>query len=155
MKKYERWSVNDHKIEVADEINYVGVTFESSAGWNRQKLKVMAKGNQALVAIDKCLARTPDIWVKILDNLYEMLSESRTMYGIEMWGPEGEWKEIDKIHSRFCEILLGMPRSAANNMAELEFGRHNRRGRVLSTTEKYWLRLLRTDALEIVRAYYE
>jgi hypothetical protein len=61
LKKDERWFVNDHKIEVADEINYLGVTLESSGGWNRLKLKVMAKGNQTLVAIDKCLARTPDI----------------------------------------------------------------------------------------------
>jgi hypothetical protein len=45
--------VNDDKIEVADKINYVGVPFESSGGWNRQKLRVMAKGNQTVVAIDK------------------------------------------------------------------------------------------------------
>jgi hypothetical protein len=45
--------VNDHNIEVADEINYLGLTFESSGGWNRQKLKVTAKGNQTLVAINK------------------------------------------------------------------------------------------------------
>jgi hypothetical protein len=69
LKKDERWFVNDHEIEVADEINYLGVTFESSGGWNRQKLKVMAKGNQTLVAIDNCLARTPDISVKILENV--------------------------------------------------------------------------------------
>jgi hypothetical protein len=76
---------------VVDEINYLGVTFESSGGWNKQKLKVRAKGNQTLVAIDKCLARAPDMSVKTLENVYEMLSESRTMYGIEMWGLEGRW----------------------------------------------------------------
>jgi hypothetical protein len=31
-------------------------------------------------------------------------------YGIEMWGVEEGWKEIDKIHSRFCKIILGVPR---------------------------------------------
>jgi hypothetical protein len=50
------------------------------------------------------------------------------MYGIEVWDLEGGWKEIDKIHSIFCKIILGMPRSAANNVAELELGR-NRRGK--------------------------
>jgi hypothetical protein len=49
----------------------------------------MTKGNQTLVAIDKYLTKTPDIKVKILENVYEMLSESRTMYGIEMWSLEG------------------------------------------------------------------
>jgi hypothetical protein len=97
----------------------------------------MEKGNQTLVAIDKCLARTPDIRVKILENVYEMLSESRTMYGIEMRGLEVRWKEIDKIHSIFCKIILGMPTSAANNVAELELGRDSRRGKVLRTIAKY------------------
>jgi hypothetical protein len=38
LKKEERYFANDQKVEVADEINYLGVTFESSGGWNRQKL---------------------------------------------------------------------------------------------------------------------
>jgi hypothetical protein len=48
-----------------------------------------------------------------------------------------------------------MPRSAANNVAELELGRDSRRGKVLSMIAKYWLRLLRMDSLEIVWACYE
>jgi hypothetical protein len=67
--------VNHHKVKVADEINYLVVTFESCGGWNRQKLKVIANENQTLVAIDKWLARTPDIRVKVLENVHEMLSE--------------------------------------------------------------------------------
>jgi hypothetical protein len=43
--------VNGHRIEVDAEINYLGVTFESSGGWNKQELKVRAKGNQTLAAI--------------------------------------------------------------------------------------------------------
>jgi hypothetical protein len=69
---------------VANEINYLGVTFESVGGWKRQKLKRRARENETLVATDKCLARTPDMRVKILENVYEMLSESRTTYGIEI-----------------------------------------------------------------------
>jgi hypothetical protein len=37
--------------------------------------------------------------------MYGLLSESRTMYGIEIWGLEGGCKEIDKIHSIFCKYL--------------------------------------------------
>jgi hypothetical protein len=83
---------------------------------------VIAKGNEALLAINKCLARTPDIRVKILENIYEMLCESRMMYGIETWGLKGGWKQIDNVHSRFCKVSFGIPRLAANNVAELEWG---------------------------------
>jgi hypothetical protein len=65
LKEDEIWTVNDQKIEVADEKNYLGVTFESSGGWKRKKLKTIVKANQTLVAINKCLPRTPDIRVKI------------------------------------------------------------------------------------------
>jgi hypothetical protein len=81
LKIGERWYVNDHRMEVVDELNYLGVTFESSGEWNKQKFKLRAKGNQTPVAIDKCLARAPDISVKtLLENVYEMLSESRNVW---------------------------------------------------------------------------
>jgi hypothetical protein len=41
------------------------------------------------------------------------------MYGIEMVGLCGGWKEIDKIYDRFCKIIPGVPRFVANNVAEL------------------------------------
>jgi hypothetical protein len=33
----------------------------------------MAKGNQTLVVIEKCLKRKSDMRVKILENVYEMV----------------------------------------------------------------------------------
>jgi hypothetical protein len=78
LKKGEQWTVNDQIIEVADEINYLGVTFENSGRWKRQKFKTVAKGNRTLLAIDRCLARTADMTMKLVENVYEVLSESRT-----------------------------------------------------------------------------
>jgi hypothetical protein len=43
LKKEERWTMYNQTVEVADEINYSGVTLECSGGWNRQKLKAVAK----------------------------------------------------------------------------------------------------------------
>jgi hypothetical protein len=104
-----------------------------------------SKGNHTSVATDKCLARTHDIR-KISQNVYDMLSESRTVY----WGLDAGWKGTDKTHDRFCKTI-GVPRFAANNVTELELGRDSTRGTVLSTTAKRSLRLLRMDSLEIVR----
>jgi hypothetical protein len=38
--------------------------------------------------------------VKFLENVYEMVCESRMIYGVEKRGVEEGWKEIDKIHER-------------------------------------------------------
>jgi hypothetical protein len=41
--------------------------------------------------------------VKLLENVYEMVCESRMMYGVEIWGVEEAWKQSDKIHGRMCK----------------------------------------------------
>jgi hypothetical protein len=76
-------------------------------------MKQMVKGNQSLVAVDKCLARTPDMSLQLLEIVYEMVCESRLMYGAEIWVLDEGWKEVDIIHGRLCKKLLGIPRFAA------------------------------------------
>jgi hypothetical protein len=56
------------KIKVVKEIDYLGVTLESSGSWSKQKAKEKVKEIQSLVDIDKCLTRTPDTGVKLLGN---------------------------------------------------------------------------------------
>jgi hypothetical protein len=52
------------------------------------------------LATDNCLRKTPDLRVKIFENLYEMVCESRLIYGAEIWRLHEGWKEIDVIHGR-------------------------------------------------------
>jgi hypothetical protein len=65
-----------------------------------------------------------------------------------------EWR-IDKIHSRFFKVTVGVPRFAEISVGEPELERDSTRGKVLSMTVKFWLRLLCIDSLEIVRTCYE
>jgi hypothetical protein len=108
-----------------------------------------------LRAVDRCVARIPDMNVKMLENIYEMISESSMMYGIELRGVYVAWKEIDKIHSRFCKKILGVPRCVANGAAEIELGRDSRRGKIMSLTLKYWHRILCMDNQEFVKKCYD
>lgn len=55
----------------------------STGGWNKHKFKQMVKGNQSLIAIDKCLLITPDIKMKRLEYVYDSVCESRVIYGSE------------------------------------------------------------------------
>jgi hypothetical protein len=41
--------------------------------------------------------------VKILENVYEMVCESRLMYGAEILGLEDWGSETDVIEGRFCK----------------------------------------------------
>jgi transposase len=88
-----------------------------------------AKGRETLAATDKCLAKIRDARVKILENVYKMLCESKLMYGVKVLVLEEMFTEINKIHGRFCKKLLQVLRSTVNGVAELELGWNSRRGR--------------------------
>jgi hypothetical protein len=107
------------------------------------------------MTIDRCLARIPDMNVKMLENIYEMVSESSMMYGIELWGVYDAWKLTDKIHGRFCKKILGVPQCAANGAAEIELGRDSKRGKTMSLTLKYCQRILRMANQELVKKCYD
>jgi hypothetical protein len=62
--------------------------------------------------------------------------------------------EIDKIHSRFCKKVLGIPRCAANGAAEIKLSRESWRGKSMSLTLKYSQRILRMDCHEVVKKCY-
>jgi hypothetical protein len=89
--------------------------------------------------------------VKLLEEVYKMVCESRMMYGVETWGVETGWKETDKIRRRVCKEILGIPRFAANVVVELELGIDSTRGKVMSTTAKYCQRILQMDKDDLVR----
>jgi hypothetical protein len=69
LKENERWSVYDQTTEVVDGISCLGVTLESTEGWTKHKTKLMARGKQTLLTIDKCLTVILDIKVKTLENV--------------------------------------------------------------------------------------
>jgi hypothetical protein len=55
-------------IEIIDKFKYLGITLENTGGWRNQKASIKTKGNQALTAIDMCLAATPNMKVRTLEN---------------------------------------------------------------------------------------
>jgi hypothetical protein len=111
---------------------------------------MMVRGNQTLIVTDRCLARIPDMKVKMLENIYGMISETY----IELWEVYNAWMEIGKIHTRFCKKVLGIPRCAANGAAEIELSRESRREKIMSLTLKYWHGILRMDCHEVVKNCY-
>jgi len=83
LKATESWRMNGQYSEEVNNFNCLGVTMESTGGWNKLKTWNKTKQYQALTAIDKCTSVTPSIKVQILENMYEMVCESKTMYGID------------------------------------------------------------------------
>jgi hypothetical protein len=86
-------------MEAVDKFDYL----DSTESWNKQKTLAKMKGYHALRSTGKHIAVTHNVKVQMLENTYEMVCESKIMYGIEIWGLNGAWKEVDKVHSIFCK----------------------------------------------------
>jgi hypothetical protein len=142
-------------IEIIVKFKYLGITLENTVGWRNQKASIKAKGNQALTAIDKCLATSPNMKVRTLENIYETLCESRIMGGVELWGLDEAWKEVDRIHGRFCKKILGVPRCEANGVAEMELGRDSRKRKAMWLAVQCWQRIMHMDIQDPARQCYE
>jgi hypothetical protein len=74
------------EIEVVKEIKYLGMVLDSRGKWERKQ--AANRGKSALNSINICVARTPNIEVKVLERLYNLLVQSCTMTGVGIWGLE-------------------------------------------------------------------
>jgi hypothetical protein len=72
LKNTERWKMGGQNIEIVNKIKCLGITLENTGEWRNQKASIKAKGNNALTATDKCLATTPNMKVRTLENIYEI-----------------------------------------------------------------------------------
>jgi hypothetical protein len=70
----------------------------------------------------------------MLQNTYEIVCESKIMYGNEMWGMSEAWKES---HIRFCKKLMAIQNCTPNEFAEMELGRKSRRGKCMAQIIKH------------------
>jgi hypothetical protein len=107
-------AVGGEEIEVVKEIKYLGVVLDSRGKWDKERKQVAIWGKSALNSTNICVARAPNIEVKVLEQVHNALVESRMMTGVEIWGLEDGWKEVKKVHELFRKRLMGTPNTAAN-----------------------------------------
>lgn len=85
LKATESWRMNWQNSEEVNNFDFLGVTTESAGGWNKLKTLTKTKGYQALTAINKCVSVTLSIKVQMLENMCEMVCESKIKFKIEVW----------------------------------------------------------------------
>jgi hypothetical protein len=146
----EKWHLGGEEIEVVKEIKYVGVVLDSRGKWEKERKQVAIRGKSALNSISICVTRASNIEVKVLEQLYNALVESRMMTGVEIWWLEDGWKEIGKVHELFYKRVMGMPNTAANGACVKELGRPNRKEKVVERVLRYLQRLWEMDETNLL-----
>jgi hypothetical protein len=150
LSRDEKWRLGGEEIEVVKEIKYLGVVLDSRGTWDEERKQVAIRGKSALYCINICVARASNIEVKVLEQVYNALVESRMMTGVEIWGVEDGWKVVKKVHELFCKRVMGTPNTAANGACVKELGRTNRKDKVMERVLRYWQRFREMDEMSLL-----
>jgi hypothetical protein len=86
------------------------------------------------------LAETCNMKFRRLENIYEMICESRIMYDIDLWILDEAWKETDRI-TKMCTEWLG-----GNGARERQ-----QEGKTMWRANNYWELIIRMDIPDSVR----
>jgi hypothetical protein len=113
--------INGEQIERVDEFTYLGITF-TYTGTLLKAVKTLSE--QALRAYHSLLNIFDRVKldVKTKLHMFDSMVVPILLYGSEVWGAY-DYKEIDKLHIRFCKYILGVRKQTPNVAVYGELGR--------------------------------
>ena len=116
------WSYNGENLEVVDSFIYHGMKFTSNGSF---ETGIKALSDQALMAVNNFLSLFQRVHfdTKPKLTLFDSLVTPILLYGSEVWGVY-DYSCVDKIHIKFCKIILGVRAQTTNYAVYGELGRY-------------------------------
>jgi hypothetical protein len=113
-----------------------GVVLNSRGKWEERKIVIRGE-----IRFNIYVARALNIEDRVLEQIYNSLTESYMMTRVEICGLEGN----REFHELVCKRIMGMPSTVANGICARELGRIDRMEKVTEflNTGKYcgkWIR---------------
>jgi len=140
-------------LEVVYDYTYLGITMSYNGTFklaiknlydiaNRAMFELLKKGRSLLLDID--------VMLKLFDSTVLPI----LLYGSEVWG-YSNLDMVEKLHLKFCKILLGVKKSTANVMVYGELGRLPLTVNVKSRILNYWFHIVSTANVKLSCIMYK
>ena len=133
------FNVKNEKIDIVDNFTYLGVRFTHTGNLSQA---VNTLSDQALRAYYNLLSLFDrvsfDIRTKL--KLFDTMVVPILLYGSEVWGVY-DFKNVDKLHIRFCKNLLGVRQQTPNMAVYGELGRLPLSVIAKIRSIKFWLKI--------------
>lgn len=108
-------------LEVVFDYMYLGVKFNYNGKFTKAKTYVYERASRSMFALLKKASKLV-LPIDIQLHLFDSVVAPVLLYGSEVWACE-DLSGIEKLHLRFCKMLLKVNKSTANNMVYGELGR--------------------------------
>ena len=145
LKNIPSFKFADMKLDVVNDYNYLGVTFNFNAKFNVAKQSLYQKGCRAMFALlkrIKSLSPPPDIAFKLF-----------VLYGAEVWGSEN-CDIVNKVKLGFCKYILHAHKSTCSNMVYGELGETPLHIDIKCKMILYWARLINSKENKLSKLIY-
>ena len=143
--------INDEIIEIVNSFVYLGIVFTSNGSLNGS---VKALSEQAIKAYHNLIAvfNKVKLDIKTKFYLFDSLIVPILLYGSEIWGVY-EFKEIDKLHIKFCKRILGVSNQTPNLAVLGELGRFPLYVIAKERSLKFWLKIIENPDSQLSHIY--
>ena len=149
----ENWNINGENVEIVDTFCYLGAKFVYNGN-----MKFVAKSlsDQALRAMNNLfsLFTRINLDVKTKLSLFDRMVVPIILYGSEVWGLY-DYKEIDKVHIKFCKYILGVKSQTPNFAVLGELGRYPLYILCKERAIKFWLKIKQNPGSLIHKMFTE
>ena len=139
-------------IEIVKQFNYLGVIFTKTCNFDVTKKHLSDKALKAMHEVLK-MGRLYKLSVKMQLDLFDKMIKPILLYGCEVWG-FGKNEALERVHLKFCKILLNLKSSTPNYMVYGELGRYPIDIDIKVRTISYWARLLSGKQAKFSNVFY-
>jgi hypothetical protein len=113
---------NGTNIEIVKDFNYLGVYFSRTGSFKVCKNHLSEKAIKAMYELIK-KGRKHNLSISCQLDLFDKLVKPILLYGCEIWGSCNN-DILEKVHLKFCKIILHLKATTPNCMIYGELGRY-------------------------------
>ena len=134
------FNYNNVVLEIVNEYTYLGVLFSRTGSFSKAKKAQAEKATCAMYEIIK-KGRIHNLSIKCQLELFDKVFKPILLYGCEIWG-YGNNSVIERVHMKFCKLLLRVKKSTPDFMLYGELGRYPLDLNIKLRMINYWSKLL-------------
>ena len=102
LKNYEKWFLDNRRIEVVPHYKYLGLIFSSRLSWSPTKKNQASQGRKALFQLKTVLRKLGGMSLSDSFKRFDTYVTPILLYGSEIWGYEHS-AQIQQVHHQFCK----------------------------------------------------
>ena len=133
------------KLEVCEDISYLGITFNYNGSFIKAKNKLEQQAQKALYSAywkERYFCIPVDLQLRLFNSIVLPI----LTYSCEVWGFEN-CAENEKVHLRFCKNILKVRQTTSNYMVYGELGRYPLNIHINVRMIGFWLKLKSSNKL--------